>query len=154
MLYVWGDDMYNEMKIGFYIKSINNILDKKANEMLNSIGITKSQVDILFYIYFSGKSGILVTQRDIEKEFNISNPTVTGILNRLEEKGFIKRVINEQDSRYKNIITLDKFNNIALEVKKRADEGLKRLFEGISVQDRKLLNDLLGKLYDNLCGGV
>ena len=43
------------MKIGFYIKSINNILDKRANEMLNSIGITKSQLDILLYIYYRAR---------------------------------------------------------------------------------------------------
>ena len=30
-----------------------------------------------------------MNQKDIEKELDISNPTVTGILNRLEVKGLI-----------------------------------------------------------------
>lgn len=146
--------MCDEKNIGFYIKSINNIMEKRFNEVLNSIGITKSQVDILLYIYFNGKSNVLITQRNIEKEFNISNPTVTGILNRLEDKGFIKRIINEDDSRYKNIITLDKFNNIVCDVSKKINDSIDKLFEGFSFEDKKILNDLLSKLYNNLCGGI
>ena len=43
------------------------------------------------------------TQKDIEKALNLKNPTVTGILKRLEENGFVLIVPSNKDKRCKNV---------------------------------------------------
>ena len=56
----------------------------------------------------SGSSKEFVNQKDIEKALSLKNPTVTGILKRLDEKGFILAVPSNQDKRCKNIYPTEK----------------------------------------------
>ena len=78
-------------------------------------------------------------QKDIEKELDISNPTVTGILNRLEVKGLITRVPCRHDARAKNIEVTEK----ALEL----DKQLRIVFQQ---SDEKLVESLSKEEIDNL----
>ena len=77
--------------------------------------------------------------KDIEKELDISNPTVTGILNRLEVKGLITRVPCRHDARAKNIEVTEK----ALEL----DKQLRIVFQQ---SDEKLVESLSKEEIDNL----
>ena len=93
--------MRERTTIGFLVKQINNIYEKDFNRMLKSIGITSSQCAVLDYLFHSSKEEI--TQRDIERHLSLKNPTVTGLLKRLDEKGFILSVPSTTDKRCKNI---------------------------------------------------
>ena len=75
------------LPIGFIIKQVNNVYEKDLNERLKKIGITSSQCAVLDYLFHTSKDE--VSQRDVEKNLNLKNPTVTGILKRLDEKGYI-----------------------------------------------------------------
>ena len=93
----------------------------------------------LIYLFKSHDKGISVNQKDIEKELDISNPTVTGILNRLEVKGLITRVPCRHDARAKNIEVTEK----ALEL----DKQLRIVFQQ---SDEKLVESLSKEEIDNL----
>ena len=66
------------LPIGFIIKQVNNVYEKDLNERLKKIGITSSQCAVLDYLFHTSKDE--VSQRDVEKNLNLKNPTVTGIL--------------------------------------------------------------------------
>ena len=51
--------------------------------------LTKSQIDVLRILRFSNHP---LCQKDIQDFLHVTNPTVTGLLNRLESKGLIKRI--------------------------------------------------------------
>ena len=85
------------LPIGFIIKQVNNVYEKDLNERLKKIGITSSQCAVLDYLFHTSKDE--VSQRDVEKNLNLKNPTVTGILKRLDEKGYIFCVPNANDRR-------------------------------------------------------
>lgn len=150
MLYIKGDKMNEDIKIGFYLKATHNIIDKKLNEVLSKHGITRTQADILMYIKKKNKKNEKVNQRDIEKAFDISNPTVVGILNRLEEKEYIKREIDLNDSRNKNIVISKKFNDIADRIKDLVDTRKEKFFKDFTSEEIETLNSLLSKFYNNL----
>ena len=82
--------MRERMTIGFMFKQINNVYEKEFNNRLRTLGITASQCAVLDYLFVSSKEA--VTQRDIEKALCLRNPTVTGLLKRLDEKGFILEI--------------------------------------------------------------
>ena len=86
--------MCDNDEIGFILVLIKKKMDKHMNEGLKKYDLTKSQRDVLGYLHFTDKE--VVIQKDIEEHFHISNPTVTGILNRLEQKGFIERKLNQK----------------------------------------------------------
>ena len=69
-------------QIGFIVKQINNIYEKELNERLKKLGITSSQGAVLDYLFHTNKEE--VNQRDVERSLSLKNPTVTGILKRME----------------------------------------------------------------------
>ena len=95
--------MQNKMKrgYGYYIKHINMQFSALVDEELKEFNLTRSQEDVLRFLHEHRSETII--QKDIEEFFHISNPTVTGLLNRLEQKGFIKRVPSDKDKRIKMI---------------------------------------------------
>ena len=113
--------------IGFIVKQINNVYEKELNERLRKIGITSSQCAVLDYLFRTSKEE--VSQRDVEKNLNLKNPTVTGILKRLDEKGYILCVPNANDRRKKNIYLTEKAYDIQLRMdadRRKLDRELTR----------------------------
>ena len=77
--------MEERQPIGFIVKQINNIYEKELTKRLKVLGITSSQCAVLNYLFQSNQEH--VTQREIEKNLQLKDPTVTGLLERLDEKG-------------------------------------------------------------------
>ncbi len=123
--------------IGFLIKQINNVYEKDLNKRLKKIGITSSQCEVLDYLFRTSKEEI--SQRDVEKNLNLKNPTVTGILKRLDEKGYILCVPNTYDRRKKNIYLTEK----AYDIQRRMDIDRRKL-------DRELTRGMSGREIDSL----
>lgn len=126
-------------KIGFLIKQVFYLHEQHLNKQFSKFGLTASQTFTLIYLFKSHDKGISVNQKDIEKELDISNPTVTGILNRLEVKGLITRVPCRHDARAKNI-----------EVTEKALELVKQLRIVFQQSDEKLVESLSKEEIDNL----
>ena len=102
--------MKERMPIGFMFKQINTIYEKDLNHLLKSVGITSSQCAVLDYLFRSDEEA--VNQRDIEKALSLRNPTVTGLIKRLEEKGYLLSVPSDRDKRCKNIYLTEKAYDI------------------------------------------
>ena len=108
--------MRDNDEIGFYLSLIKKKMDKHMNEGLKKYDLTKTQRDILGYLHFTDKNPVI--QKDIEEHFHISNPTVTGILNRLEQKGFIERKQSLKDKRVRTIVLTKLDNRNQVKIKK------------------------------------
>ena len=106
----------NNCEIGINLKKINNILEQNVNKKLEVLGITNSQLYILTYLIENRDMDIY--QKTLEDKFKLSNPTVTGILNRLEEKNLVYRYTNSMDARYKIIKTTQKSLEMEKEMRK------------------------------------
>ena len=65
------------------------MFEQQINENMISVNVTRSQMEVLVYTYIKNKNGIEVNQVDLEKDLNLKNPTVTGLISRLEKKGYI-----------------------------------------------------------------
>lgn len=134
--------------IGFMIKQINNVYEKDLNERLKKIGITSSQCAVLDYLFHTGKDEI--SQRDVEKNLNLRNPTVTGILKRLDEKGYVLCVPNAADRRKKNIYLTEK----AYDIQKRMEQDRRKLdrelTRGMTKRETAALTRNLEKLLNNI----
>lgn len=104
----------SNIPIGYLIKLVYNMNKGRLDSMFQRYDLTGTQTFTLIYLFKANEKGLLVKQKDIERDMEISNPTVTGILNRLEHKGLIKRVACKKDARAKNIVVTPK----ALELNK------------------------------------
>ena len=133
--------MKERMPLGFMFKQINNVYEKEFNNQLRTIGITASQCAVLDYLFVSSKEE--VNQRDIEKALSLRNPTVTGLLKRLDEKGFILSVPSNKDKRCKNIYLTEK----AYDIRRRMDMDRKKLDKMLTIGMNKKEITALEKMH-------
>ena len=70
------------------------------------MGLTGSQAFFLGYLTHHREQPVY--PRDLEREFEFSHPTVSGILFRLERKGFVTFRAGETDRRRKQILITEK----------------------------------------------
>lgn len=136
--------MQKRRTIGFLFKQINNVYEKEFNNRLRKLGITSSQCAVLDYLFTSGKEEI--TQRDIEKALSLKNPTVTGLLKRLDEKGFILAVPSNKDRRCNNIYLTEK----AFDIQKRMENDRKKLDKMLTLGMNKKEVEALEKMLDRV----
>ena len=136
------------MDIHESLRQLCNLMKKQINADLEKDNLTFSQTTILMFIIMNKDKKI--NQRIIEQEFNLSNPTVTGILNRLEKKDFIKRINDISDKRRKNIIPNKKAYEFikTLEIKKQQME--ENMLKDISKDEKDILFNILEKINKNL----
>lgn len=142
--------MEKEIKVGVTLKNINKIFESNCNRELIKNDITRSQHHVLMYILINSKNVSEINQKDIERTFNLSNPTVTGILNRLEAKSFITRETSSKDARYKKICLTEKAINIGKELKEKGKKLEEKLVKGMSDEEASKLKELLSKVLENI----
>lgn len=145
----WGVAALEEKaRIGMLLWMLNNRLSARCNKELEEIDLTVSQSEIIIYLIHNEDRE--VNQRDIELEFKLMNPTVTGILNRLEKKGFVKRTKSISDRRYKKVELTEKGKKMKGEMLKKVIETKMKLFEGLSDEELNTFGNTLRVLIDNI----
>ena len=140
--------MQKKRTIGFMFKQINNVYEKEFNNRLRTLGITASQCAVLDYLFDCEKEE--VTQRDIEKGLNLRNPTVTGLLKRLDEKGYILSVQSNTDKRCKNIYLTEKAYDIQRRMENQRRKLDKMLTIGMNKKEIEALEKMLNKVLYNI----
>lgn len=135
-----------EKKIGFLIKQVYILQDQRLNKMFNQFGLTGSQTFTLVNLFKAREKGEKLTQKDLEKKLDISNPTVTGILNRLEAKGLVNRVTCKHDARSKYIEVTNKAIELDKEIRNTFEEAEKELVSALSDDEVNELSEYLIKI--------
>ena len=83
------------------IKQICTIITKNSNNYLRDKRLTASQIRYLQYIYANQDKN--VPMKDLEKVFGVAQPTVAGIIRRLEDKHLVMTERSSEDRRIKYI---------------------------------------------------
>ncbi len=90
---------------GHYFRMLHNATDQAMTNALASMDLTAAQGHIMGYLSHRETAPC---SRDIEEALHLSHPTVSGLLSRLEKKGFIEQRPDISDRRCKRIYILPK----------------------------------------------
>ena len=90
--------------------------------------------------------------RDVEKEFHLSHPTVSGLLSRLEQKGFIELRTDPDDRRCKRIYILPKGKECHDLMHQTILSNEQRIVDGFSPEEQELFGALLQRAIQNMGG--
>lgn len=126
---------------------VENELEREFNAGIRQIGLTSSQFHVLEYLFRTEKDE--VHQIDVERYLELKNPTVTGLLRRLEEKGFILTVADAKDKRRKNIFLTEKAHNIRKKMETEHRRIEKKVFRHLTAKERSALRRQLEKIVGN-----
>ncbi len=94
--------------IGFEIRTLSNLLQRKINQMVadEEDTLTVHQVWVLKFLVSRGEKETV--QRDIEEKFSIRRSTASHMLTLMENNGYIRRVAVPRDARLKRIVLTEK----------------------------------------------
>ena len=134
----------NTNRIAALIKTASIEFDKRANPTLAGYDLTASQCRVLKFMYMQPNHNARIV--DIEKECAITHPTVLGLLDSLEKKGFVSRIVNPKDARSKLISLTPRAKEMQAELQAVVAKIDHAWVEDLSAQERKELQRLLLKL--------
>lgn len=97
-------------RYGMYFKRIHLDIEKEIHTKLSAYNLTKSQLDILNYL--DQHPDQMTCQKDLQNYLHVSNATINGLVNRLEQNGYIYRITNSEDKRMVSIHPTEKANQI------------------------------------------
>jgi DNA-binding MarR family transcriptional regulator len=86
---------YNSILIN--IRKIVRALNLESKRILKEFGVSIPQILCLGYL--SEQEGYKATHKDVANYLNLNSSTVTGIITRLEKKGFVARLPKMGDKR-------------------------------------------------------
>lgn len=91
-----------------------------------------------------------VNQRDLEQELRLRPSTINGIVNRLEEKGYILRRTSPEDGRCR-LITLTEAGQAKVETfRATLDAAGRRLANCLSAEEEAAMRGYLSRVIENL----
>lgn len=136
-------------RYGYLIRVLENCMEQAMNNELASMDLTAAQGHIMGYITHRKSPPCA---RDIEEAFQLSHPTVSGILSRLEQKGFIEMLPDEQDRRCKRIYILEKGLQLDETMHQTIRTTEEQLVQGFTEEEKAQFAALLQRAIDNLGG--
>ena len=104
-------------------------------------GLVPSHGDILVCLYKNGK----MTMKDIANSIHRTKPTVTVLVDKLENLGYIKREASDEDNRFTNIVLTQKGEDFKVIFEKISKDLNKILYQNLSLEESELIEKLLRK---------
>ena len=140
--------MERSQHIGPKIKALSTAMAQELNRSTAELGLTSSQAFFLGYLVHHRDQPIY--PRDFEREFDFSHPTVSGVLRRLESKGFVTFQPGEKDRRCKQVLLTEKAMECHAAIGRRLMQTEQKALTGLSDAEVAELHRLLGVIMKNM----
>ena len=123
--------------------------DQTMTATLASMDLTASQGHILAFIAHSPAPPC---PKDMEEAFHLSHPTVSGLLSRLEKKGFIRIDPDPADRRCKRVRLDAKGRESLSKMEATITSNEAKLVKDFTEEEKALFADFLSRAITNLGG--
>lgn len=84
---------------GWFIKRINNALEREANANLQKLNLTLQQNRVLIHLAHAQEHTLSL--KTLEEHFGAAQSTIAGLVSRLEKKGLVEALSDPGDKRIK-----------------------------------------------------
>ena len=110
--------------------------------------VTAAQGRVLMYMLRQAPRA--VTQRELEKYMGVSHATMTGLIERIEAKGYVRTAFDGRDGRVKNVRLTEAVRTDHERVAGLLEELDNEVLGGLSKGDKRELLRMLEKMYENI----
>lgn len=110
--------------------------------------VTAAQARVVMYL--KKQEGRVVTQHELEKYLGVSHATIKGLVQRLEDKGYVRTGFDSRDGRVKNVYLTDASSRYKERMRELLEELDARLLSGLSKQEQAELTRMLEQIYNNI----
>lgn len=134
--------------LGPTIKRINDFMAKEANRHLKAHNLTLAQNRLLMTLYRQEQH--TATLKELEGLFHVSQPTVVGLADRLEAKGFVTRCPDPCDRRVKHVRLTEEGCAICLASLEDIHDLEARLIAALTPEEQIAFADMLVRIAASL----
>ena len=135
---------------GHRLRILHWCTDQTVTNALAEMELTSAQGRILGFLAVRKEAPCA---KDIEEVFHLSHPTVSGLLSRLEKKGFVEFRPDAQDHRCKRIYILPKGQQCNISMYETICANEARLVEGFSDAEKEQFSAFLDRAIANMGNG-
>ena len=133
--------------LGHAIKKLHFLMDQLMNRKLQELELTCAQGHAIGFLRRSEEPPCA---RDMETAYGLSHATVSGILSRLESKGFIEQQPDPRDRRVKRICLLEKGIACSESIRRHIQESEGIMAEGFTAEELEQFRSYLRRAISNL----
>ena len=131
---------------GWFIKRIDNALEKEANQNLQVLNLTMQQNRVL--ILLAHAEGHTLSLKALEERFGAAQSTVAGLVSRLEKKGLVEARSDPADKRIKLVRLTAEGLALHAQSHQKIVESEERLTRLLSEEEKATLLASLRKVWD------
>ena len=119
---------------------------KRAKSKYEEFDLNRSQASILFTLHQRSS----MSQKDLAESLNMTPPSITSAIRKMEKDGYISRKQDESDQRVMRLALTEKGESCIQNVKKVAEEMRELICPGMSREEIMLFRRLRIQINDNL----
>lgn len=131
---------------GWFIKRIDNALEREANGNLQTLNLTMQQNRVL--IHLSHAEDTTLSLKALEEHFGAAQSTVAGLVSRLEKKGLVEALSDPADKRIKLVRLTKEGQRLHAVSRQMVVESEERLTALLSEEEQATLLSCLKKMWD------
>ena len=131
----------------FLMKMVSDRADTIFAQRVGKLRVTAAQCRLLMYL--DSRGGEAVSQRELEHYLGVSHTTVKGLLQRLEEKGYVRTAFDSEDKRVKHAYLTEAFRRLQAETRQSLQDFEETLTAGFSAEETDQLRSMLERIYQN-----
>jgi DNA-binding MarR family transcriptional regulator len=144
--------MLKDKDIGYILHKVSMLAKNNFTNKLNAIGITTRQFAVLKDLYYYQKkeldSGL--SPASIAERLECDRPTISGIIDRLENQGWVERFDNPDDKRSVIIKVTNKAIDKLQELEKMHNEYRDTIVKGFTEEEINDFRNYLFRVVNNL----
>jgi len=131
---------------GWFIKRIDNALEKEANSNLQALNLTIQQNRVL--IQLAHAEGNTLSLKALEERFGAAQSTVAGLVSRLEKKGLVEPLSDPADRRIKLVRLTEEGARLHAVSRQNVVDSEERLTALLTEEEKQMLLTCLKKVYE------
>ena len=128
---------------------LQSCTEQTLTTAMEEMELTAAQGHLMGYLIHSREPRC---PRDVEKAFHLSHPTVSGLLSRLEQKGFVELRTDPEDRRFKRIYLLPKAWQLDERISRTLEGNERKMTDGFTQQEREEFAALLQRAIHSMGG--
>lgn len=142
-------DLDWEIRLGYLIHDVSRLRRTLFDKWLSPLGITRSQWWVLAFL--SRNDGM--PQTELADELDVGKVALGALIDRLEEGGFVKRILDPTDRRVKRIVLTKQSKGVIDTLREKNSQFNKHILKGIPREQIEITTQTLRSMKHNLLEG-
>jgi MarR family 2-MHQ and catechol resistance regulon transcriptional repressor len=130
------------------LRYTQDVLQQTCGQYLGPYGLSKSSVNVLMLLRHGSVEGMQL--HDLGELLLVSRANITGLIDHLEQKGYVTRVVDAQDRRARFARITKKGGELLDRFMPIHYQNIKTMLQGLSETEKSTLLRLLKKTRDSI----